>query len=131
MAYEPVFQTWRTYPIEFVTSLGRALSFALDPHTPGRDAQPRHARHRRGDARTPYPAQGSGSHRGQESGPNPWQGRWSQLVGVGILLAAVIVLLWPGAPLALGLGALLAAGLILLILAIVLLLLLLLRRDRS
>jgi hypothetical protein len=107
-----------------------ALLFAFDPHTQGHNTPPHHARHRRGNALAPFSAQRSQSHRGQDSGPDPWQRRWPQLGGVAILIAAIIVLLWPGSPLALGLGALIAAGIILLALASVALMLLIARRPR-
>ena len=60
---------------------------------------------------------------------DPWQRRWPQLAGIGVLIAAIFVLLWPGSPLALGLGALIAAGIVLLILVAVALLLLIARRP--
>jgi hypothetical protein len=61
---------------------------------------------------------------------DPWQRRWPQLAGIGVLVAAVIVLLWPGSLLALGLGTLLATLTLLLIFTIALFLLLRGRRTR-
>jgi hypothetical protein len=122
------------------------LSFAQrpeEPDGPGRPDRPAPHRDRRANRQPSGPSPQGDAAGGRPSGGPPgrpsegtdrleaWRRRLPQLAGIGVLVAALVVLLWPGSPLMLGLGTLIAALTLLLILFVGLLVLLFRRRRSS
>jgi hypothetical protein len=116
------------------------LVFAQRPEEPdgsGRSDRPAARRDRRAN-QAHRPPLGPSPQNGAEGGRPPgeadrleeWRRRLPHLAGIGVLVAALMVLMWPGSPLILGLGTLLAA-LTLLIILVVLTMLLLFRGRRT
>ncbi len=111
------------------------LSFAQRPEEsdgPGRPDRPAPHRDRHANRQPPGPSPQGDPAGGRSSGSpsegtnrlEAWRRRLPQLAGIGVLVAALVVLLWPGSSLMLGLGALLGALTLLLILFVGLLALL-------
>jgi len=101
------------------------------PDGPGRPDRPTPRRGGRANQSRRHPLDPS-PRGGAEGGSPPegadrleeWRRRFPQLAGIGVLVAALVVVLWPGSSLVLGLGTLLAALTLLLILLVGLLVLL-------